>query len=250
MYENIESTPDNLLLWFHHTNYTQRLHSGQTVIQHFYDAHYDGAATAQTFPTQWETLQDKIDTERYNDVLFRLNYQAGHSLVWRDAITVYYWNLSGIPDDAGRVGHHPWRVEAESMTLDGYVAYAVNPFETASNYTAIVTTTNTTTGTATTKLEYPSGTYDVAVNYYDLIGGESHWEIFLNDDSLGEWIGNSEDTLGHAPSIYLDGNSAMRITFRGVKIQKGDVLKIVGTPDGIEPAPLDYVAILPQGIID
>ena len=250
MYENVESTPDNLLLWFHHVNYTHRLHSGKTVIQHFYDAHYSGAETAQTFATQWETLQDKIDSERYNEVLFRLTYQAGHSIVWRDAINGFYSNLSGIPDDAHRVGNHPWRVEAESMMLDGYEAYLVHPFEMASNYTAIVTTTNTTTGTAMTKLEYPSGTYDVAVNYYDLIGGESHWEIYLNDCSLGQWIGNNEDTLGHAPSIYLDGHSATRITFRGVEIEKGDMLKIVGTPNGIEPAPLDYVAILPPGVVD
>lgn len=250
MYENIDSTPDNLLLWFHHVNYTHRLHSGETVIQHFYNAHYAGAETAQTFPAQWEALQGKIDTERYNDVLFRLNYQAGHSIIWRDAIVGFYSNLSNIPDDTGRVGHHPWRVEAESMTLDGYKTYSVNPFEMASNKIAIITSTNTTVGTATTKLQFPSGTYDIAVNYYDLIGGRSHYQIFLNDHSIGQWIGNSEDTLGHAPSIYLDGHSAIRITFRGVKIQKGDVLKIVGTPDGIEPAPLDYVAILPPGVID
>ncbi|KKA18477.1 alpha-glucuronidase [Rasamsonia emersonii CBS 393.64] len=250
MYENIDTTPDNLVLWFHHVNYTHRLHSGKTVIQHFYDAHYSGAETAQTFLTMWESLKGKIDDERYNDVHFRLTYQAGHSIVWRDAINNFYFNLSGIPDEAKRVGNHPWRVEAESMTLSGYKTYAVNPFETASNTTAIVTTTNSTVGTATTKLEYPSGTYDLAVNYYDMYGGKSHWQVYLNNRKIGEWVGNSEDTLGHTPSIYLDGHSATRITFRGVKIEKGDELKIVGTPDGVEPAPLDYVSVLPEGVVD
>jgi len=250
MYENIDTTPDNLVLWFHHVNYTHRLHSGKTVIQHFYDAHYSGAETAQTFVTLWESLKGKIDSERYNDVLFRLIYQAGHSIVWRDAINDFYHNLSGIPDEARRVGHHPWRVEAESMTLSGYKPYRVSPFETASNATAIVTTTNSTVGTATTRLEYPSGAYDLAVNYYDLIGGKARWQVYLNDRLLGQWVGNNEDTLGHAPSIYIDGHSATRITFRGVRIRKGDVLKIVGTPDGIEPAPLDYVAVLPPGVVD
>jgi alpha-glucuronidase len=51
VYGNISTTPDNLLLWFHHVNYTHRLHSGETVIQHFYDAHYTGAETAQSFIT-------------------------------------------------------------------------------------------------------------------------------------------------------------------------------------------------------
>ncbi|KAK9578695.1 hypothetical protein V6Z93_009641 [Aspergillus fumigatus] len=250
MYENIETTPDNLLLWFHHVNYTQRLHSGKTVIQHFYDAHYTGAETAQTFVSQWESLRERIDAERYQHVLTRLIYQAGHSIVWRDAINNFYHNLSGIADEKQRVGHHPWRVEAEDMQLDGYVPYAVSPFETASNYTAIVTASNGTTGTASATLDFKTGTYDLGINYYDMYGGKSHWTVYLNDRVVGQWQGNSEDVLSHTPSIYLDGHSATRITFRDVKIHKGDRLKIVGKPDGVEPAPLDYVVVLPPGIVD
>jgi alpha-glucuronidase len=226
------------------------LKSGKTVIQHFYDAHYSGAKTVQTFVTRWESLRGKIDDARYNDVLFRLKFQSGHAIVWRDAIVNFYNNMSGIPDEAKRVGNHPWRIEAENMMLDGYKTNAVNPFETASNTTAIVTMSNSTTGTASIKLNFQSGTYDVAVNYYDLIGGKAHYQIWLNDKILGEWVGNNEDTLGHAPSTFLDGQSATRITFSNVKIQRGDMLKVVGTPDGIEPPPLDYVAILPKGTVD
>ncbi|KAJ5775339.1 uncharacterized protein N7511_000350 [Penicillium nucicola] len=249
-YENIDTTPDDLLLWFHHVDYTHRLHSGKTVIQHFYDAHYTGAETAQTFLTQWESLAGKIDQERYNHVRRFLDYQTGHSIVWRDAINDFYHNLSGIPDEAKRVSHHPWRIEAESMTLDGYKPYTVTPFETASGSVAIVTTSNSTAGTAVTKVPFASGTYDIAVNYYDLYGGQSRWTISLNDRKVGEWVGNSEDVFSHTPSIYLDGHSATRIKFRGIKVKKGDTLKIVGQPDGVESAPLDYVAFLPAGIVD
>ncbi|EED24209.1 hypothetical protein TSTA_075820 [Talaromyces stipitatus ATCC 10500] len=136
-----------------------KLQSGKTVIQHFYDAHYTGAAAAQTFPTKWETLKDKIDDER--------------PVVWRDAITEFYHNLSGIPDDTGRVGteNYPWRIQGENMDLVGYTPYVVNPFETASNFTTIITTSNTTAGTASTHINFPTGKYDIAVNYYDVIGG-------------------------------------------------------------------------------
>lgn len=152
--------------------------------------------------------------------------------------------------NAERVGHHPWRIEAEDMTLDGYKIYAVSPFETTSGSVAIVTSSNRTAGAATTKLNSPSGTYDLAVNYYDLYGGRSQWQIYLNDQQVGAWLGNSEDVLSHTPSIYLDGHSATRIKFRDVKVNKGDMLKIVGTPDGVKPAPLDYVAVLPRGVVD
>lgn len=250
MYENIDTTPDNLILWFHHVNYTQKLKTGKTVIQHFYDAHYDGAGTAQTFATQWQSLRGKIDDQRFNEQLYRLIYQAGHSLVWRDAISNFYWNISGIPDAKDRVGNHPWRIEAESMTLTGYRPYAVSPFETASNYHAVVTSDNTTAGVVETQIEFPSDTYNIGVNFYDMYGGKSQYELSINDKTIAKWIGNGEDYLGHTPSIYLDGHSATRITFKDVAVEKGDVLKIMGTPDGIEPAPLDYVVFLPQGVLD
>ncbi|CAG8407104.1 unnamed protein product [Penicillium salamii] len=250
MYEDIESTPEELLLWFHHVNYTHRLSSGETVIQHFYDSHYTGAETAQGFLEKWESLQGKVDPERFDHVRRFLDYQTGHSIIWRDAINNFYYNLSGIPDDAKRVNHHSWRIEAESMKLDGYKTYDVNPFETASGAVAIVTTSNTTAGTASTEIQFPSGTYDVAVNYYDLYGGQSQWKIYLNDRKIGQWVGNNEENLSHTPSIYLDGHSATRVKFRKIKVKRGDQLKIFGMPDGTEPAPLDYVALLPAGTID
>jgi alpha-glucuronidase len=119
MYENVDTSPDDILLWFHPLNYTHVLHSEKTVIHYFYDAHYSGAETAQTFLTMLETLKGKIDDERYDHIHYRQGYQAGHSIVWRDAISNFYWNLSGIPDESKRVGNCPWRVEAESMTLSG-----------------------------------------------------------------------------------------------------------------------------------
>ncbi|PYH98008.1 glycoside hydrolase [Aspergillus ellipticus CBS 707.79] len=251
IYESLETTPDDLVLWFHHVPWTYRLKSGETVIQHFYNAHYAGADTAQGFISQWESLEGLIDGERYEAVRTRLVYQAGHAIVWRDAINNFYYNMTGIPDEAGRVGHHPWRIEAESMALDGYQTYAVSPFEAASNLTAIVTMSNSTVGTAKTILEVPSGTYDIGVNYYDLYGGQSRWTLSVNDKAVGEWLGDMDHhSLGHTPSIYLDGHSASRITFRDVKIQHSDELKIVGQPNGVEPAPVDYVVLLPPGVID
>jgi alpha-glucuronidase len=250
MYENIDTTPDNLLLWFHHVPYTQRLKTGKTVIQHFYDAHYEGAATAQRFVEQWESLEGKIDSERYENVLYEQKFQAGHSLVWRDAINMFYYNLSQIPDELNRVNNHPYRIEAEDMMLSGYKPYTVSPFETASRYHAIVTTSNTTVGTATAKVIFASGMYNVAVNYYDLIGGRATYKLEVGNQTVGQWIGNHEDTLGHAPSIYLDGHSATRITFQNVSVAQGDMVRITGHADGIEPAPLDYISFLPPGIVD
>ncbi len=131
-YESLETTPDELLLFFHYVPYTYKLHSGKTVIQHIYDSHYEGASRAAALVTQWQSLQGRVDQARYENVLRRLEYQAGHAIVWRDAICNWFARTSGVPDEQGRVGHYPGRVEAEDMELHGYVVFDVTPWEAAS----------------------------------------------------------------------------------------------------------------------
>ena len=65
-------------------------------------------------------------------MLRRLEYQAAHAIVWRDAVVNWFHKESGIPDAQGRVGFHPNRVEAEDMQLSGYVRVDVTPWETVS----------------------------------------------------------------------------------------------------------------------
>src|SRR5437660_5144974 len=105
LYESLEKCPDELLLFMHHVPYTYVLHSGKTVIQHIYDSHYEGAEQAAGLVTQWQSVKGQIDDGRYEDVLKRLQYQAGHAIVWRDAVVNYFHKLSGMEDAQGRVGH-------------------------------------------------------------------------------------------------------------------------------------------------
>lgn len=137
------------------------------------------------------------------------------------------------------------------MSLENYELYPVIPWNTASNKTCIVTTSNTTTGTASTTLSVEPGTYDVAVNYFDVAIGHAHWTLYIDDETIGEWVGDADVSLSHAPVLYIDGQTAIRITFPGVEIgTKGASLRIVGEADGQEPAPIDYVSIFPPGVVD
>src|SRR5271165_2032608 len=104
LYESLAGCPDELLLFFHHVPYTYVLHSEKTVIQQVYDSHFDGAERAGDFVSQWKALQGHIDQERYNAGLTLLQYQAAEAVVWRDTICNWIYQLSGIPDQKGRVG--------------------------------------------------------------------------------------------------------------------------------------------------
>ena len=137
-YESLKTCPDELLLFMHHVPYDYRLHSGKTVIQHIYDTHYAGATAAAAQVDAWESLAGKIPERTYLEVLERLRYQAGHAVVWRDAVAERFKETSGVEDKLGRVSKHPDRVEAESMDLTGDVPVAVTPWETASEGHAVV----------------------------------------------------------------------------------------------------------------
>src|SRR5215813_13013498 len=121
MFESLATTPDDLLLFMHHVPYTHVLKSGETVIQNIYDEHYRGADEAAAFVARWRALNGLIDPQRYATVLAKLEYQAGHAVVWRDAVNNWFRWISGIPDARGRVGHEPNRIEAESMRLERFV---------------------------------------------------------------------------------------------------------------------------------
>jgi alpha-glucuronidase len=137
MYEKPATTSDNLLLFFHHVPYTYKLQDGKTVIQYIFDSHYQGAAEAAELGTEWATLKGRIDPALFDDVRTRLEYQAGHAIVWRDAIVQYFLKLSGIADERGRAGHYPGRLEAEDARLTGYKVIDVTPWEDASGGKAV-----------------------------------------------------------------------------------------------------------------
>lgn len=102
MYENLETCPDELLLFFHHVPYTYRLHSGKTVIQHIYDTHYEGAQDADEMLSIWKSLEGKVNEKAFARVLERMTHQSEHSKEWRDHICGYYLEKSGIADEKHR----------------------------------------------------------------------------------------------------------------------------------------------------
>jgi alpha-glucuronidase len=238
-YESLALCPDNLLLFFHHVSYKYELHSGKTVIQHIYDSHYDGAAQAQTFPERWKLLRALVDEERYQAVLKKLEYQAGHAIVWRDTVCNWFLHESGIPDAQRRVGRHPDRIEAEAMSLDGYVVTDVSPWEDASGSKAIACPAAKCT--ASTNFNGKAGWYDLAVQYFDQNNGASHFEAFVKGQSVGAWTADA-----WLPTRKPDSNSNTRQTIRKLALRPGDEIRVVGVPDDGERAPLDYIEIKPD----
>lgn len=239
-YESLATCPDDLLLFFHHVSYRYRLHSGKTVIQHIYDSHYEGAEKAAAQVGAWKQLHGRVPDDVYFEVLRRLRYQAGHAEVWRDAISEWFLKTSGIPDDAGRAGHHPNRTEAEQIMLSGYRQADVHPWETASAGKAVVCESSSSCAASLT-FRGPAGWYDLSIGYFDPRQGIASYQLFRNDRKIDEWRGADD-----LPSNRLDGHTATRRRVQGVFLEPGDTLKIMGTPEDKDLAPLDFIDINPE----
>jgi len=239
-YESVANTPDELVLFFHHLPYTHKLHNGKTVIQTSYDSHYDGAAGTQEFVKTWMTLHGRIDDERYFGVLEQLQYQSGHAMVWRDAVNDWFYRISGIADEKGRVGSHPGRIEAESMELKGYEPFELSSWEGASGGKGVVCTALAQSCSAQTRFNGNAGWYEVDVQYFDLSAGVSRFRVFVDDQLVDEWRAYLQ-LPGKDPSA--DSSTLRRI--KGLALRPGDVIRIEGTSDKGDRAPFDYIEVIP-----
>jgi alpha-glucuronidase len=236
-YESLQSCPDNLLLFFHHVSYEYVLHSSKTVIQTIYDSHYAGAEIAQSLVGAWKVLRGRIDNDRYQAVLARLEYQSGHAVVWRDAINDWFFQLSGIADARGRVGHHSHRVEAEAMQLHGYTVEKINPWYAASGGAAVECSGKSCS--ASMKFAGKDGRYEIALQYFDQRKGRAQFRFSVAGKMVAEWVAG--DIL---PSDVPNAeNSTRRVVL--VKLHSGDEIVVAGSPDGEEGTVVDYLEIVP-----
>jgi alpha-glucuronidase len=237
-FESLQMCPDGLLLFMHHVPYTHVLHSGKTVIQHIYDSHYQGAEQAAGFVEQWSALKGRIDDQRFNEVLRRLQYQAGHAVVWRDAINNWFLRESGIPDQRGRAGHFRNRIEAEVMDMNGYSVTDIKPWEAASGGKAAQVTSPGGHGSVSFPYAGKPGLFDLAVQYFDQNNGISEFKLFVAGREIDHWL--ADDLL---PSSRPDGHTSTRHVVKVVALRPGDQIRIEGSAQGGEQACIDYVEI-------
>ena len=167
----------------------------------------------------------------------RLEYQAAHAIVWRDAVCNWFFRTSGIPDAQHRVGIYPDRIEAEAMELQGYSAVDVVPWENASGGKAIECL-QARGCTASFRFTRDAGRYEMDIVYFDQNNGNSSFRVLVGDQVVDEWTAN-----GILPATKIGGDSSTRRRIRGLALRLGDEIRIVGSPDREEHAALDYVEI-------
>ena len=208
----------------HHVPYTHTLQIGKTVIQHIYDAHYDGARDAERLVRNGTTLKGRVDEARFQETLNDLIYQAGHAQVCATRSANWFLGKSGIADDKNRVGNYPDRFEAEAMQLDGYEANDVKPWETASGGQASQCVRQRTAAPSRLSSTGKPGWFDFEVAYFDENDGVSKFKLLVAGQVVDEWT--ADDKLPHdLPS----GHTSTRRETRHVALRPDDVIRLEGS---------------------
>ncbi|MCD7135127.1 alpha-glucuronidase [Limosilactobacillus rudii] len=101
-FENPDTTPMDVMLFFHHLNYDFILPNNKTLIQTIYDLHFRGYRNVKKYVEQWECLKGDIEESIYNTVRICLNKQLENALEWRDQVNTYFYRMSGVKDSLGR----------------------------------------------------------------------------------------------------------------------------------------------------
>ncbi len=101
MFENLASTPEKYLLWFHHLSWDHRLASGHTLWDELVMHYTQGVATVRNMQATWATLAPYVDAQRFDEVSRFLSIQAQEAQWWRDATLAYFQSISHRPFPAG-----------------------------------------------------------------------------------------------------------------------------------------------------
>ena len=109
-YDNLETCPENLLLWFHHVGWDYTMKSGRTLWEELC-LHYDrGVKEAGANRKVWESVRKYVDEERWTETAAKLEIQYQDACWWRDACVQYFGGFSGM--------EIPAEVEAPAVPLD------------------------------------------------------------------------------------------------------------------------------------
>ena len=99
-YENRETCPDRLLLFFHRLPYDYRMADGRTLIQRIYDDHFEGVEEAERLAEALKALD--LPAPDRDEALRRMELQLQNAREWRDVINTFFHRLSGAADARGR----------------------------------------------------------------------------------------------------------------------------------------------------
>ena len=98
---NLDTVPDQYLLWFHHVPWDYRMRSGRTLWDELVARYTKGVETVTQNRAIWDKLRPYVDDQRFEETDAYLGIEEKEARWWRDASIAYFQSLNGLPLPAG-----------------------------------------------------------------------------------------------------------------------------------------------------
>lgn len=107
IYGNVNTCPENLLLWFHHVPWSYKMKSGRSMWNELCYKYDEGVHQVRDFQKTWDRVGAFVDARRFADVQSKLRIQSRDAVWWKDACLLYFQTFSRqpIPYDIERPVH-------------------------------------------------------------------------------------------------------------------------------------------------
>lgn len=96
-FENINTCPEEYLLWFHHVAWNHTMKSGRSLWEEMCYKYNLGVQTVRQMQQQWESTRNKVDKQRYHQVQQLLAIQEKEAVWWRNACLLYFQTFAKMP---------------------------------------------------------------------------------------------------------------------------------------------------------
>jgi len=100
-FEDLNTCPENLLLWFHHVPWNHKMHDGRSFWDELCLKYYEGVDSVRRMQKTWQTMKGQIDKERFAHVEMLLAVQEKEAVWWRNACLLYFQTFSKMPIPRG-----------------------------------------------------------------------------------------------------------------------------------------------------
>jgi alpha-glucuronidase len=97
MWDNINTTPNQYLLWFHHVPWGYKMRSGKTLWIELIEHYNKGIEGVKHMQKVWNSMESKVDPERFKDQQRALAIQLEDAEIWKWSCLLYFQTFSKMP---------------------------------------------------------------------------------------------------------------------------------------------------------
>lgn len=124
MYDNINTCPEELLLFFHHVSWDYKMKNGKTLWENLCMRYDEGVKKAESFVKTWKQMKPYVGPQTYEEQLAKFERQAKDAWWWRDACLLYFQQFSNkkLPKSSPKPRHQLDDLMRFHLDMDNYTA--------------------------------------------------------------------------------------------------------------------------------